>query len=115
MYKTVFDNEMELINKSIVLLSDKDKFNIKCKEVIDNWVKCADVNLTNKSINRQSWLGQAVCCYCFGTPEVLTRKAWGKLNNETKKQANLIADENIKYYERKYFKLHRDVGEKMLF
>jgi hypothetical protein len=115
MYETVFDNESELINKSILLLSDKDEFNIKCKEVIDSWVKCTDVNLTNKSINRQSWLGQAVCCYCFGTPEIATRKAWGKLSNETKKQANLIADENIKYYERKHFKLHRGLGEPLLF
>lgn len=115
MYKTKVNNEDELINKSKKLLSNEDEFYKVSLKVLDNWIISSNVNLSNKNSNRQSWIGQAACCYSFGSPEIITRKAWGCLDNITKIKANLVADKIIKIYEAKYRELHKRVGNQMLF
>ena len=115
MFETKFKNEDELILKAAKLLSNEIEFYNTSLKVLDNWKISSDVNLSNKNSNRQSWIGQAACCFAFKVPELITRKAWNTLDNKTKIEANLIADKIIRIYERKYFELHRDMGEKMLF
>tara|TARA_R110001599_G_scaffold258685_2_gene458926 strand:+ start:148 stop:546 length:399 start_codon:yes stop_codon:yes gene_type:complete len=115
MFKTKVENEQYLIVKSVELLSDEIEFYKVCLNVLDNWLKSSDVNLSNKNSNRQSWIGQAACCYAFRTPETITRKAWGLLDLKTKLKANLVADKIIKIYEEKDRKIHCRLGEKMLF
>tara|TARA_R110000787_G_scaffold161960_2_gene275324 strand:- start:1119 stop:1517 length:399 start_codon:yes stop_codon:yes gene_type:complete len=115
MFETKFKNEDELILKAAKLLSNEIEFYNTSLKVLDNWKISSDVNLSNKNSNRQSWIGQAACCYAFGVPEILTRKAWNGLDNTIKIKANLIADKIIKVYERKYFEIHTIVGKEMLF
>ena len=115
MFETKLKNEETLIDKAVELLSNEEMFFEVSLKVLDKWGVSSDVNLSNKNSNRQSWIGQAACCYAFKVPETLTRKAWNSLDNITKIKANLIADKIIKIYERKYFELHRDVGKPMLF
>lgn len=115
MFETKVKNEEDLIIKSVGLLSNEIDFHNVCLNVLDNWLISSDVNLSNKHSNRQSWVGQAACCYAFGTPETTTRKAWSKLDLNTKLKANLVADKIIKIYEAKDRKIHFGLGEKMLF
>jgi len=115
MFETKFKNEDELILKAAKLLSNEIEFYNTSLKVLDNWKISSDVNLSNKNSNRQSWIGQAACCYAFGVPEILTRKAWNGLDNTIKIKANLIADKIIKVYERKYFEIHTIVEKEMLF
>jgi len=115
MFETKFKNEDELILKAAKLLSNEIEFYNTSLKVLDNWKISSDVNLSNKNSNRQSWIGQAACCYAFGVPEILTRKAWNGLDNTIKIKTNLIADKIIKVYERKYFEIHTIVEKEMLF
>ena len=87
--------EEELIDKSIKLLSDPEKFNDKCRMVLLRWVNSSKVNLTNPEINHRAWLGQAACCYAHLAPNYITRLAWCQLDANTQAVANRIAQRNI--------------------
>jgi hypothetical protein len=115
MYRTNYKNEDELIDRAKKLLSNEDEFYSVSLDMINDWVISSDVNLSNKGHNRRSWIGQAACCYECETPESLTRVAWGELDNETKRKANLVADKIIRIYEEKYRRLYQNVGESLLF
>ena len=58
--------EEELISCAIKVLSDPVYFDSILKKVYDNWIYAKEENLSNKSSNRQSWLGQAACYYEYG-------------------------------------------------
>ncbi len=88
-------SEEELIQKSISLLKDKDRFNDKCRMVLYRWVNSAKVNLTNPETNHKAWLGQAACCYSHLAPNYITRIAWSYLDPKEQKIANRIAQNNI--------------------
>jgi hypothetical protein len=94
MYKIIPKDE-DLINKSVLLLSDKEICLKAMNRVVNEWkISCA-VNLSNNGRNQRSWLGQAACCIEYGTPETICRIVWGKLTSEEQKQANEIADQVI--------------------
>jgi hypothetical protein len=88
-------SESELIERSVNLLSDKEKFNDKCKIVLQRWINSAKVNLTNPETNHKAWLGQAACCYNHLAPNYITRMAWCLLDEKTQRIANRIAKKNI--------------------
>jgi hypothetical protein len=109
------ENESELINNAISLLSNENEFYNVCINVITNWEICTSVNLTNVYCNRRAWLGQSACNYKYGVPEILTRVAWGKLDNTTQLKANNVADKIIRIYETKNKEIYSGLGTKMLF
>lgn len=109
------DNENDLIEKSISLLRNELMFFNVAFEMCNLWVVSASVNLSNVQTNRQSWIGQASCCYQFGVPEIITRIAWNKLTEIEKIKANLVADKIIRWYERKDKEIHSGMGNQMLF
>lgn len=88
------------ILKCVTLLSDQEIFwDTMCQMKID-WPYCFDVNLSNKTINRRAWLGQASCCYNYGISFNITIRAWNLLEDKTKKLANNTAQKMIDLYER---------------
>lgn len=91
MYRCDLDNECSMIELSLSLLIDSEKFYRSCKKVLNDWKISTAVNLTNKSINRIAWLGQAACCIEFGCNEKSTKIAWSKMNTEQRVMANKIA------------------------
>jgi hypothetical protein len=115
MYSCSKKNEHEYIIKSKELLCNNEKFYETGLKVIKEWVVSTGVNLTNRKTNRRSWIGQACCCYLCGSNEISTRKSWKLLSLKEKENANLIADKLIKIYETRNYKIHKNVGEKMLF
>ena len=48
-------------------------------------------HLTNPSVNKIAWIGQASCCFAFGSTSLETKKAWNTLREEKKENANNIA------------------------
>lgn len=84
--------ENYLIKKCAELLKNADDFYNVMLEVINNWRKSTEVNLTNINRNRQAWLGQASCCYKYNAPEYITKLAWRLLTKEEQNEANRIAD-----------------------
>ena len=106
---------LEFVELSKNLLSNPKEFKRIGVEMFRDWLKASQNHLTNKNSNRRSWIGQAACSYKHNSTESETRKAWNELETNTKIKANLIADEIIKQYEAEYYKLYKDLGEKMLF
>lgn len=108
------ENELFLINESKKLLTNIDLFFNVSLKVINEWKISTDVNLSNKNQNRNSWIGQSACFFNHKCPEILTRLAWGKLNDREKIEANLVAKKIIKIYETKNRKIHTGLGNQML-
>lgn len=68
--------------------------------VLNYWVNSAQINLSNKSRNRQAWLGQAACCWLVHASENETKSAWHQLTENERIQANAIADKYISEFEK---------------
>lgn len=100
MYAT--SNDEKLIKYATNLLCDKVIFYRKAKEMVSEWKISAEVNLTNLSTNRKSWIGQATCCYVHKVPESLTRLAWNSMHVHQQKSANSVAEKIIKEWESNY-------------
>ena len=116
MYELNKDTDDEyLISKAIDLLSNQDLFFNTALEVMKNWVKSADVNLSNKNSNRRSWIGQSACFYAEKVPELLTREAWARMTPEYRNDANKTAEKIIRIYEEQNRRIHKSMGEKRLF
>lgn len=99
----------------IELLQNDQYFYAACEKIMKEWPVSSGVNLSNRSQNRRAWLGAAACLLIHQAPEYLTRIAWGLLNKEEQNSANLVADKIIRKYERENSKVHKNLGEPMLF
>jgi organic radical activating enzyme len=123
---TIFNQQyLEILSKfksvSIGLSVDSDqhkeleyiRYPVNASVVFDNLEKFKQIS--NKYQNRRAWLGAAACMYKHKCPEYLTRIAWGKLDSQTQFKANTIAEKIIKEYERENSRIHKDMGEPMLF
>lgn len=82
------NEECEEIFKRI--MRSEDEFSTALDGVITNWKNSCEHYLTNKSMNRIAWLGQAAVCYASGVPSRYA-SAWFDLSEETRNKANEIA------------------------
>jgi len=104
--------EMDLSVLAKTLLSNPEHFKIVALKVVSEWKVSADVNLSNKSRNRQAWVGQASCCYALGVPEYITKYGWRMMTPDQQKEANQVADEVIKLWEKTH-KCRKNTSLKM--
>jgi hypothetical protein len=93
--------ECKILIKNI--MSNREEFIRVGKEVVDNWTIASDEFLSNNSSNRKSWIGQAICCYEYGIPEVIVKKNWGLLSSDIREFANGSASVVLSYYDNKGF------------
>lgn len=75
------------------LRNDKE-FRDALKHVISEWTHSCEHYLTNESMNRIAWLGQAAMCYSTGVPSKFC-SGFNLLSEEEQKHANLIALEYL--------------------
>jgi len=59
--------------------------------VVDNWTNSMEHNLTNNSMNKIAYIGQAACAYYDNIPATITMEAWSLLSEEVKDRSNRIA------------------------
>jgi len=78
--------EMEYVN----LLTNLDEFKAALEGVITNWKYSCEHYLTNKSMNRIAWLGQASLCYAKNIPSCY-RSGFNLLNESQQLEANKTA------------------------
>lgn len=64
----------------------------------NEWKYSCETNLSAPTINKRAWIGHAGCCINHGSPEDLTREAWGLLDQDSQDVANRMADEAIAYW-----------------
>jgi hypothetical protein len=72
------------------LLTDIPKFYEVMNRVILEWPNACEHNLTNKSMNRIAWLGQASLAYEYQIPSIYC-SGFQLLNNKQKEAANMAA------------------------
>ena len=72
------------------ILSDQDLFSEILNKLIIDWKFSCDHYLTNTSMNRIAWLGQAAVCYHSGVPSRYS-SAWFDIDSETRDKANATA------------------------
>lgn len=74
----------------IRILSDPQLFSDILEKLIVEWKYSCEHYLTNKSMNRIAWLGQAAVCYESGVPAAYSG-SWFKLTEEEQGKANAVA------------------------
>ncbi len=82
-------------------LSNDDKFRIGLEGVISEWKHSCEHYLTNKSMNRIAWLGQAAMCYSTGIPSKFCA-GFNLLTPEQQEIANETALEYLNKWLTKY-------------
>lgn len=77
-------------------LVDLNRFESALSEVVSKWKHSCEHYLTNSSMNRIAWLGQAAMCFATGIPAAF-RGGYNLLNEEQKYAADMMA---LKYLNR---------------
>lgn len=75
-------------------LADLDRFDAAISKVFREWPKSCEQFLTNKSINRIAWIGQASMCIETGVPEVF-KSGFALLNQDQMGAANGLAKKRL--------------------
>lgn len=107
-----YENQSALLTKDdcelqyAELLKDEKAFRAALKRVITEWVKSCEHYLSNESMNRIAWLGQAALCIAKQIPSTF-RGGFHWLTEEEKAKADSVALE----YLNKWLKAH---GEPVL-
>lgn len=76
--------------KFVEILSSEELFSKALSGVISEWKNSCEHYLTNKSMNRIAWLGQASVCYLSGVPSRYSG-AWFDVSEENRKKADELA------------------------
>lgn len=74
----------------IRILSNQELFSEILNKLIVEWKYSCEHYLTNKSMNRIAWLGQASVCYHSGVPSKFS-SAWFEIDKETRDKADATA------------------------
>lgn len=75
-------------------LADLDAFDSALRRVMAEWPKSTEHYLTNESMNRVAWLGQASACIALGLPSKY-RSGYFLLTDEQQKAADNLALEYL--------------------
>jgi hypothetical protein len=94
-------NKDELINKSVEMFSNNELTKTFMEKVTNEWVYSCEHNLSNMSINRIAYIGQAACCIYGGVPSTLTMQAWSLVSKSNRDIADKLAQEVINKWEQK--------------
>jgi hypothetical protein len=97
--KETKENETKLLQVAIDFTGNHILYGEAMIEVIKTWKYACEHNLSNVSINRKAWVGHAACCKAKKLPEYIVRDAWGKLTEEQRILANMMAERAIKMWE----------------
>lgn len=87
-------------------LRDTGRFVAALNRVIYEWPVSCEQFLSNESINRVAWLGQAAMCIDTGVPACF-RGGFNRLTEDEKK----IANETAAFYLRAWLRRHGDASQ----
>lgn len=90
-------------------LSDIPRFVEAMQSVIEQWPNSCDQFLSNTSINRVAWMGQAAMCNATGVPSAF-RGGYRLLTAKQQTAANAAARQMIEMWERMKGDLHETCG-----
>tara|TARA_R110002153_G_scaffold57939_2_gene159157 strand:- start:708 stop:1079 length:372 start_codon:yes stop_codon:yes gene_type:complete len=108
-HKNGFYNNIGGKNKKILETKVFELFGNEniCREnmykVVKEWRYSCEHNLSNNSINKIAYIGQASCCIYGGVPSTITMDCWSKINKEHRNRADLIAKEVLLFWEEEIY------------
>ena len=102
MYRPSKIKSDEGLNNAVRLLTDLEDFEKTARLMVHTYKYACEHNLTNPSMNKIAYIGQASCFFKYGVKEDETRKAWGTLTEEQRVNANAVADKILKEWENEY-------------
>jgi hypothetical protein len=82
--------KLQCEHKYKILLSDQRAFSEAIEGVFKDWKHSCEHNLTNKSLNRIAWLGQAAVSYVYRVPSIYS-SGWNLLTKDEQNAANATA------------------------
>jgi len=88
-----------MIKKVVEMFSSKVLTELYMTRVIEEWFYSCEQNLTNPSMNRVAYLGQAACCLYAGCTSSITMEAWHLVSKENRDIADNIAMNVINKWE----------------
>lgn len=102
-YETKFEGKTEDQCKKLYaeFLGDDQRFRQALEKVTSEWKNSCEHYLTNNSMNRIAWLGQASMCYATGIPSKYSAGFY-ILSNEQQDKANRTALEYLNLWLEKY-------------
>ncbi len=85
----------EKIKEAISLFESESLTREYMFKVVDEWIYSCEHNLTNNSLNRIAYIGQAACCLFSNIPNDVTMEAWNTLSKDVQERSNNIAKKAI--------------------
>lgn len=93
MYKSTYKSDLtSSIEQCRELLSQREGLREAMSHVSQHWETSAAQHLTQSAATYRPWLGHAACCFEYGVPNWITKKAWNLLTPDQQMQANSVAD-----------------------
>jgi hypothetical protein len=86
---------------AIKFTGDHVAYGVAMMRVIEQFPIACEHNLTERSINRQAWIGHAAAYLECELPEYVTREAWGLLTQPQRDLADAAAARAIHEWERR--------------
>lgn len=76
-------------------LADLKEFEAALQLITEEWKYSCEHNLTNVSLNRIAYLGQASCALAFGVPSQMSASGYNLLTEEQKQAADAMAQKYL--------------------
>lgn len=86
------DKKKYYIEKCLEMFNDEKLTEKYMNMVIEKWKYSCEHNLTNESLNKIAYIGQAACCLYAGIPNTITMEAWSLLSHNIQNRANIQAE-----------------------
>jgi hypothetical protein len=83
------------INSVLEMFNSKELTIKYMNKVINEWTYSCEHNLTNESMNKIAYIGQAACCIYDKVPNLITMYAWKFLKPEIRERSDKIAKKTI--------------------
>lgn len=77
------------------MLRDLDRFEAALQIIIRDWRYSCEHNLTNESMNRIAYLGQAACALLYNVPHNVSMGGYNLLTSEQQQAADAMADKYL--------------------
>lgn len=93
------------------LLKNLHKFEIALKIITAEWKYSCEHNLTNESLNRIAYLGQAACALLYNSPAEESRAGYNLLSKSEQESADALANKYLNLWLGIY-KYHETISTK---
>lgn len=92
----------EKIQLAVNLFCNTECLEVYMERVVKEWFYSCEHNLTNPSMNKIAYIGQAACALYASIPNTVTMEAWSLVPDEYKQKADEIAQRCINVWEDKH-------------